>query len=88
MTWNDQSKNLSSFANGVKQFLISYLLWTDGGYLMYTDENGDEGRIILEDHSFANLPQHPSLFGDGSKHSSNFNNQNKHSSVYQDQVKH
>ena len=73
MAWTNQNKNTSSFIDGVKQFLISFLLWTDtdgsdGGYLVYTDGSGGEGRIILEDHSFADLPKHPSLFTNQVKH--------------------
>lgn len=73
MSWSFSDKNTSSFIDGVKQFLVSFLLWTDtdgsdGGYLMYTDSDGDEGRIILEDHSFADLEKHPSLFTNQPKH--------------------
>lgn len=69
--WNNQEKNNSNFVDQAKNFLINFLLWGDEPetYLMYTDEDGGEGRIILEDHSFANLPKNPSIFQNQVKHS-------------------
>lgn len=72
--WNNQQKHNSNFRDQVKNFLINFLLWTDDtgesqGYLMYTDDDGGEGRIILENHSFANLPKNPSIFTNQVKHS-------------------
>jgi len=72
--FSNPGKNSSSFVDSIKQALISFLLWTDDtgesqGYLMYTDEFGGEGRIILEDQSFANLQKHPALYQNQNKFS-------------------
>lgn len=72
MTWTNQAKNLSTFVDQVKNFLVGYLLYTDGlgdeGFLMYTDGLGDQGKIIIIDNRFENLTKHESMFTNQVKH--------------------
>lgn len=58
MSWSNLVKNLSSYANGVKERLISFLLQENGAYLLLEDG----GRIILEDLSFQDKAKNQSTW--------------------------
>lgn len=58
MAWSNILKNISSYANGVKERLISYLLQEDGAYLLLEDG----GKIVLEDLSFENQTKNDSTY--------------------------
>lgn len=47
MSWSNITKNLATFANAVKHFLLEYLLKEDGGFLLL--ETGD--KIVLDQSS-------------------------------------
>lgn len=45
MAWSNVTKNLATWANATKHFIISFLLMETGDFLLLEDD----GRIVLEE---------------------------------------
>jgi len=73
MPWTNLTKSVSTYVNGIKEKLISFLLQEDGAYLLMEDG----GKIILEDHSFDNNDKNSSTYNHPSKASSVFSRATK-----------
>ncbi len=83
MTWNNVTKNVSSFVKAIKQKLVGFLLQENGAYLLL--ETG--GRIIIEDDRWGNSGKNSSTYSNAEKNSSNYQNSLKQNSNWNNEIK-
>lgn len=64
MSWNNITKNVSSFVKAIKQKLVGYLLQENGAYLLLEDG----GRIIIEDDRWSNAGKNSTSYQNATKY--------------------
>jgi hypothetical protein len=83
MVWSNLTKNLASFANGVKKILISFLLQETGNYILTEDGY----KIVLDRIDWNNQSKNMTTFSNSGKNTTSYGNNPKNTATYSNQTR-